>query len=281
MSQVQQELDEIVQLHDDMTQTLAELEKMEDMGEFMLKKMELGQKLAKKDLLERRASKFPDRKWSELDKEFMKEVQEDVNRFQAERKRVGDSYMAGKDPLKDVTVKRVDVDDRKGSIFSNDEHGTLNKREMELYKILETYRDVNAISRSQLLKGDKMTITDESDKTGQNVKASEILYSVYNMETKIFGLTPTQTQAPTGPVSLPDYRKEIPAFKGSVSKIITQNQLLYTTVRDYSGSYGTVQQFTGTSTVVKSEPKYMCLWCNEKRKEELNNLPTDPVLSKN
>ena len=278
VSQVQKELDEIVQLHDDMTQILAGYEKMEDMGEFQLKKMELGQKLAKKHLLELKASKSSHKKWSDIDPKLLGEVQKDIDEFELERKRISDTYTGGKDPLSDVTVKRRPDDLEHLSIFSPDYSGHRKELKRIVNKGFSTGVDrAKQQLRKEGIKKSGMAI-DVSD-----LVASEIIYTVYDIEKDILGRAPKKTEIPKGPITdLPGFRDGIPGFNKSLSKAMIQNQLLYSTTRRHFNSYQTVRQFTSPgTTVTKSEPKYMCLWCNEKRKEQLKNQPTDSVLSKN
>ena len=114
------------------------------------------------------------------------------------------------------------------------------------------------------------------------------MFAVYKIEKKIFGHIPTKKEKPEGPIDdLPNFRASVPYFNNIVSTARNLNHLLYSKARKGYSSSKTVRQFisTGSSglgvTVIKSESKYMCLWCNENRKEELKDKKTDSIFSKN
>ena len=299
MNQVQKEFDEITKHHNYLVQLLAKLNKVEDINGHMIKMMELELKFAQKNLSVLDIGGVP---WvgkekvsgvfGEADPEQIAALDEELrkgfNELQLEKQRIANKYMNGEDPY---AIIEMTIDDPRAGTILDTEVDVVDKRKEEISKIYSNNPNTFKHNVADLDFDSYGEITDDESVAGVYVKNSKggkvlsaptIMYTIYEMENEIADLSkPEKTPVTNGPVSIPEWRNNISKFQRSMESFQIQNQLLYKAYHLFAQDSKIVQQFTSPSTTVKSEPKYMCLWCNKKRKEEFTNGLTDSVLSKN
>ena len=114
-------------------------------------------------------------------------------------------------------------------------------------------------------------------------KAPAILYAMYDHQTNATTADPSsQATSPPGfSYSLPPWRGTAQGFKDNTGTFITRSNTPAYDFHSFFGSHHTVHMVQSQSSV-QSKPEYMCLWCNEKRLEQIKKPgQTDPVLDTN
>lgn len=278
VNQLQAEFDMISEVHNNMEQALAEMEVIMEIAEVILTAMRLGIVKSMDDL-----ATISDKLSSSSHYPKHPQKQQAWSDLLAQKQGIESRHLGGKDMFARSNVQIENPVE--GSIF-DEIHNPHNSGDLQA----ELDRIVREDSSFSLMKvrdgvGSEEVIGDKTT-TKDGIRITDpmnFLNVVYGKENAISGLNhPSLGELTEGPNTISNWREGASSFQSSTNRLQNQNQLFYHNFSNYASDVGAVAQFASPgTTVIQTNMKYMCLWCNEERKEEFKSKTTDPILSKN
>ena len=280
VNQLQAELNTISEAYNNMEQALTEMETMKEIAEVIVDAMRLGLIYGFHGL-STLSEKLSDSSQYPTDAKTRGAISD----LLAKKEGIEKEHFGGKDMFGVSTGSIMPGENTLLDVIHNPDLRDYNRMvSSRVEKDLARFKDRLSVGDPDDWIAPPPSVSGEQGPDGKVTGALNFMVDLSKRDSDIFGFYSPLGEPAEGPNSISDWRKGVSSFRSTTGTFKSRNQAFYHSFGRYSSHASIVQQFTnpGTvTTVIQTNMKYMCLWCNEKRKAELKNRPTDSVLSKN